>query len=382
VAKARVAILRTTPQTVVADYRRLAELAGARAALDPSVETILKDNITWHLLYPGVNTTPWQLEGTILGLRDAGLDRLVAVHNRTVVTDPKKGERLNKFRAVYDRYGVPVRYNFEDAADMRWEVYRPRAPMLTLDHIFPEGIRIPAFFHGRNVVHMPTVKTHSYTTYTGALKNAFGGLLETRRHYTHSTIHKTLVDLLAIQKEIHPGIFATMDGTTAGSGPGPRTVTPHTKNVILASADQVAIDAVAATLMGFDPMQIECTRLAHDRGLGVADARDIEIVGDADAAEERWSFEVGVNAATGMGRLLWHSPLRVFQKLLFHTPLVNVFVLGSAVFHDWLWYPTLGRRTVDAWLQDSAWGRLFERYPDDAGGPWPHAERDPVQAAA
>ncbi|HEY7270988.1 MAG TPA: hypothetical protein VH951_14280, partial [Dehalococcoidia bacterium] len=36
-----------------------------------------------------------------------------------------------------------------------------------------------------------------------AMKNAFGGLLNTRRHYTHSWIHETLVDLLAIQRESH-----------------------------------------------------------------------------------------------------------------------------------------------------------------------------------
>ena len=48
------------------------------------------------------------------------------------------------------------------------------------------------------------------------MKNAFGGLLNTKRHYTHSVIQETLVDLLAIQKEIHPGIFAVMDGTLWG----------------------------------------------------------------------------------------------------------------------------------------------------------------------
>ena len=46
---------------------------------------------------------------------------------------------------------------------------------------------------------------------TGAMKNAFGGLLHLKRHWTHSVIHETLVDLLIIQKEIHPGIFAVMD---------------------------------------------------------------------------------------------------------------------------------------------------------------------------
>src|SRR5438477_4843751 len=108
------------------------------------------------------------------------------------------------------------------------------------------------------------------------MKNAFGGLLNTRRHYTHSWIHETLVDLLAIQKEIHSGIFAVMDGTTAGNGPGPRTMYPVVKNVMLTSSDQVAIDAVAAKLMGFDPLSIGYIRRAHDAGLGIGNPREIE----------------------------------------------------------------------------------------------------------
>ena len=156
--------------------------------------------------------------------------------------------------------------------------------MLVLDKIFPKGIRIPDYFHGKNIVHLPTIKCHIYTNVTGAMKNAFGGLLDNRRHYCHSRIHETLVDLLAIQKEIFRGLFAVMDGTTAGNGAGPRTMVPVTKNVLLASADCVAIDAVAAKMMGFDPMDHGFIRLAHERGLGVGQTEEIEIVGDADAA--------------------------------------------------------------------------------------------------
>ena len=65
---------------------------------------------------------------------------------------------------------------------------------------------------------------------------------------------------------------------------------PHVKNVLLASADQVAIDAVAARLMGFDPMQIKFLRMAHDMGLGCADPREIEIAGDVEAASQNWHF--------------------------------------------------------------------------------------------
>ena len=60
--------------------------------------------------------------------------------------------------------------------------------------------------------------------------------------------------------------------------------------MILASADQVAIDAVAAKLMGFDPLSIKFIRLAHDAGLGCGDPREIEIVGDTQAAAENWQF--------------------------------------------------------------------------------------------
>src|SRR5205085_1004515 len=171
------------------------------------------------------------------------------------------------------------KFNYREE-DMTWEVYRAKRKMLVLDKIFPEGVRIPEYFHGKNIVHLPTTKCHIYTTTTGAMKNAFGGLLNTNRHYTHSHIHETLVDLLAIQKEIHTGIFATMDGTTAGNGPGPRIMEPVQKNVILASGDQVAIDAVAAKMMGFDPMSVQYIRTAHAQGLVIGDPRAIEAAGD------------------------------------------------------------------------------------------------------
>jgi uncharacterized protein (DUF362 family) len=363
--KPKVAVLRTKPETVLDDYRRLGELAGLRSALDPGVPTILKDNISWHLMYPGSNTTPWQLEGTILALRDAGFRELVDVHNRTVVTIADLGDRFNKFGPVLQKYGIRKLYNF-DPKDMTWIEHKPKEPMLVLDKIFPRGIYLPDFFFGKNIVHLPTVKTHSYTVTTGAMKNAFGGLLNVNRHMTHTWIHDTLVDLLAIQKEIHTGIFATMDGTTAGSGPGPRTLVPHQRDVILASADQVAIDAVAAAMMGFDPMSIDYIAHATERGLGQGDPREIEIVGDEGAAAERWDFEVGVNFGTGTGMLLWRSPLRIFQKLLFQTPIVKVFIFASEYYHDKFWYPVKGRPVVERWKRESPWGKLFESYPGEA----------------
>ena len=359
-SKPIVAVLRTDPETVLQDYVRLFELAGGAQALDPTVTTLLKDNISWHYPMPSANTTPWQLEGTILALRQAGFNDLVCVQNRTVVTSAFKGEDLNGYVPIFRHYGVPVRYNFEPQ-DMTWVPYRPQAKMLALDKVYPKGIYLPDFFIGKNIVHLPTTKCHIYTTITGAVKNAFGGLLNHHRHYTHSWIHETLVDLLAIQKEIHPGIFAVMDGTTAGNGPGPRTMTPVVKNIILASADQVAIDAVAARLMGFDPLKIGFIRMAHERGLGVGDPRQIELVGD-DIAGENWGFEVGHNFHLFLAWLAWYGPTRVFQRLVLHTPLVIIPTWISAINHDYIHWPLKEKFIYRDWRLNTSWGKLFQRY--------------------
>jgi len=359
-ARSVVSVVRTKPETVLSDVSRLMELAGVKQALDNDVITILKDNISWHFPFLSANTTPWQLEGTIRGLKASGFRDLVAVHNNTVVTDPFKGARLNKLKPVYQRYSIPEKYNFLPQ-DMRWEVFRPKGRMRALDRIYPEGIRIPTFFIGKNIVHLPTVKCHIYTTTTGSMKNAFGGLLNTRRHYTHTAIHETLVDLLVIQKEIHRSIFTVMDGTLCGNGAGPRTMIPVQKDLMLASADPVAIDAVSAKLMGFDPMKIDYIRLAHQDGLGVGRPEQIEVRGE-DISSLNFGFRVGDNLASLIGDLLWFGPLKRFQKLFFRTPLVYLFVFGSSFYHDRIWWPFVGRRIMEVIAANTTWGKLFSEY--------------------
>lgn len=358
--KSKVAVLKSHPDRILDDIEKLLEMAGVEAALDNSKTTILKDNISWHYPFLSANTTPWQLEGTIQALQKKGYHQLCAVHNNTVVTDPYKGSRLNKLDLIYQRYGIEEKYNFLPA-DIRWIHYKPKAKMLVMDDIYPEGIRIPEYFLDKNIIHLPTVKCHIYTTTTGAMKNAFGGLLSTRRHYTHSVIHETLVDLLQIQKEIHSGIFAVMDGTLCGNGPGPRTMAPIEKDFILASGDSVAIDAVAAKMMGFDPMNIKYIRLAHESGLGVGRLEEIEVVGE-DVSRVNFGFRVGHNFASRFGHALWFTPLKKFQRLFFRTPLVYLFVMGSYLYHDFVWWRFKGTKLMKEVREKSKWGRLFESY--------------------
>ena len=357
--RARVAVIRTRPQTVIEDIDRLVEMAGFGNALPVDKPTILKDNISWHMPFLSANTTPWQLEGVIKALRKRGYRDVVCVENRTVVTDSAKGRRLNRYNPVLTDNDVPVKSNF-NPNHMRWIRYEPKAEMLVLHKVYPKGIYLPDYFFDKNIIHLPTMKCHIYTTMTGAMKNAFGGLLNHKRHYTHSVIHETLVDLLAIQKEIHSGIFALTDGTVAGDGAGPRTMMPVIKDYMLASADSVAVDAISAKMMGFDPMNIGCIRIAHERGLGVGRPEEIEVVGE-DISSINFNFQQCDNLVSRAGKLFWFGPLNFLQTLMFRTPLVYAFIFASFLYHDYIWWPTVGKRRMRQ-IEDSGWYKLFQNY--------------------
>jgi uncharacterized protein (DUF362 family) len=360
--KGKVAVLKTSPETVLDDIERLMKLAEVEQALPKDVQTGLKINISWQTWYPACSSSPWQLEGVIRGLQNAGYKDLVGVHNDTVVVDTGDGERNNKHKFVTDKYQVPCLYLYNQ--DFEWREYTPKKqPFLVLDKVYPQGVFIPKALMGMNIVHLPTVKTHVFTTITGAMKNAFGGLLHRNRHWTHAVIHDTLVDLLMIQQEIHPGIFAVMDGTFAGDGPGPRAMRWHEKDILLASADQVAIDAVSAKLQGFDPMNIRFIRRAHELGLGIGDPKEIQIVGYDIEQEHPWHFVQEDTFASRGQKLIYHGPLKPLEKVLLQSPLVPWSFFASNFYHNVYWYPFVGRQRVQAALQ-TRWGRLFEQYGD------------------
>jgi hypothetical protein len=151
---------------------------------------------------------------------------------------------------------------------------------------------------------------------------------------------------------------------------------PHVKNVVLASEDQVAIDAISAKLMGFRPLEeIKFIRLAHEAGLGCGDPREIEIVGDSEAADENWRF-VGpyekMTFASRMQHKIYWGGLKKPLEWSLKTWLAPWSYVASIGYHDFFWYPFLGKARVDAAFS-SEWGRLFKNWetltPDEEG--WP-----------
>lgn len=362
----KVAILKTSPSKILDDYKNLLHLAEYNKSISSQDKTMLKINLSWTLFYPACSTPPWQLEGVLSTLRADGYRDLLAVENQTVVTHPWRGAYFNKWLPILKANNV----DFMPLTNVEWVNYEPKSDMMAMDKVFPE-ILIPQSFLGSNIIHFPTLKTHGHTTTTGAIKNAFGGLIPKYRHHAHKMIHEVLVDLLSIQQEIHKGIFAVMDGCVCGDGAGPRTMEPYLGNILLASSDQVAIDAISAHIMGFDPLKIDYIRMAHERGLGVGDVEQIEVVGMDKSEFQSLNFKFKTKKSPV---IKWDQRLRKktmgmgwLHRLLFNSPLFKSFIFASEFYHDKLWYPVIGKKKINE-FNKTEWGATFQKYDY---GPFP-----------
>ena len=363
----KVALQNTSSSTVIDDYASLMDNLNYKEFLKPEIPTVVKINLSWSLFFPACSTPPWQLDGVLNKLVQDGFktENILPVENQTVVTHPWKGAYLNKWLPVMENHNVTYR----PLTNENWIKYKPKADMLGMYDLFGEdGIIIPEIYNNANIIHLPTMKTHGHSVTTGAMKNAFGGLIPKYRHHSHAILDEVLVDLLAIQKEIHPGLLAIMDGTVAGNGAGPRTMNPAYPNLLLASEDQVAIDAISAKIMGFDPLSIKYIKMAHDRGLGVGDVDQLDIIGldKAKFKELNLEFKTKKSMVIKWDQIMRkttykYRPLRPFHWLMFKTPFFRFFIFGSFFYHDVVWYPLKGKRIIKK-FEKTEWGELFNSY--------------------
>lgn len=362
--RGRVAVLRTRPETVLDDYYRLMQLCRYTENLPQTETTLLKLNLSWQIWYPACSTAPWQLDGVIRALLRDGYprERLVTGIDNNTYMDDRQAAHNNRLALVQEHYGIRDLYASDSSIE--WVEYRPTQPLAVLDRFYPDGIMIPRGFVGKNILHLPTVKTDAAALVSGALQNAFGALLDENRKRTRANLHDTLVDLLQIQQEISTGIFGVMDGTFAGEGPGPRTLRPHVKSTLLASSDLVALDAVAARIMGVDPMRLRYIRHAHERELGVGDPRAIEIIGDAQIAQENWHMDHDSNTLLSWSkRQLEEGSLAPVGAQVTRSPLATLPGTAAHIYHDFYWYPFVGAQRAEMML-NTAWGQKFLQYSE------------------
>ncbi len=366
----QVFVIKTTPLTVLNDYARLMHLAEYNKYYLKNQKIIVKLNLSWSKFFPACSSPPWQVEGVLKTMVEDGYNpkKIFTAENETVVTNLSRGLSSNRWTPILKRYGVW----FVPLTRIPFVPYSSLKPkFLTLKNkelhvldtkVFPKGFSIPGFYFNKPIIHLPTMKTHGHTTFTSAMKNAFGGLLTKRRHYSHQFMSQVLVDLLIIQKQIHPNIMAVVDGTVCGDGAGPRTMIPRIKNYLLAGYDQVAVDTVVAKMMGFEPLELPAIKLAHEDGIGCGDFDQIEIIGE-DVSKINWHFKVKKSIVIWGDQMVRKGPLSFLNPLMHNRLFMVGPILGSKIYHDLIWYPTIGQRIINRFM-NTTWGKSFQNYPE------------------
>lgn len=379
--KPTVWLKKVTPDTIIDDYGDLMDAAEYKKYYKPDDKVLLKLNLSWSKYFPACSSPPWQVDGVLSKLKSDGFHgrNIFTCENRTVVTNIKKGLSGNKWEPIITKHNV----YFVPLTRVEFTPFQSKKPLHVLDSkIFPDGFKIPKFYIGKKIMHLPTFKTHGHAGAKGgdflapedekpggitcAMKNAFGGLLTKRRHFAHQYMSEVLVDLLNIQQQIHPEILAVVDGTVAGDGAGPRCMVPKIKNTIMAGYDQVAVDAVAASIMGFKPMDLPFINLAHEDGLGCGDIDQIEVLNtegeEINIKNIDWGFKVQRSLVIWGDQMVRKGKLKILEPLM-HTFL---FQLGpvqlSAIYHDLFWINTIGRKRINEYNK-TEWGQLFKKYP-------------------
>lgn len=119
------------------------------------------------------------------------------------------------------------------------------------------------------VISIPKLKTHALTLYTGAIKNSFGTAAYEQRKklHTHKSIEefsKVLVDVFTCRV---PDLII-IDGIVGMNGIGPVHGNPENYNVLLTSADPVAVDTIGATLLGYNAGNVLMIQEAAALNLG------------------------------------------------------------------------------------------------------------------
>jgi len=132
------------------------------------------------------------------------------------------------------------------------------------------------------IINVPKLKTHALTLMTCAVKNFYGLLpqyLRRNLHRDHIVPKNFAAAVVDIYQAVKPA-FHVVDAITTLEGFGPsRGGKPKHLGLVMAGADGVAVDAVAATIIGMNPLDIATTRIAAERGLGVADLARIDLRG-------------------------------------------------------------------------------------------------------
>ena len=176
------------------------------------------------------------------------------------------------------------------------------------------------------IIGLLKLKTHSLTYYTGAVKLLYGyipGMFKTEFHLHTARDINLFADLLLDLHETYPPALTIMDAIVGMEGDGPSNGNPRKIGLVLASKSCTALDYVAVTIAGFDPISVPTVKLAQERGVGPARLEDIELFGEPVEPLIMGDFEkTSTTSPTSLSRA---PPFLVnsFKRFIAVKPVVN-----------------------------------------------------------
>ncbi len=233
-------------------------------------QILLKPNLLSAKAPERAITTHPEVARAVIGLvRRAGGEPRLGDSPGGAIRGVERVWRNTGFLDLSEETGVPL-VSFE-ASGSEERVGRLQSYMVARPVIEADG-----------VINLPKMKTHVLTLYTGAVKNMYGivpGFMKGRLHSVAPRpvpFSRVVVDVFSLA----PPRLSVMDAVVAMEGDGPSGGSPRKVGAVLASEDAVALDAVAARMMGYRERQVPTVRIGEERGLGVAGLDLIDIVGD------------------------------------------------------------------------------------------------------
>jgi len=195
---------------------------------------------------------------------------------------PGGGSTAASYKALLEKTGIQAVIDKTGCEIVRFdEAKREVAPAKA--KTFKKLTLAKAVTEADVIIGLPKLKTHTLTYYTGAVKLLYGyipGLFKTEYHLHTANDINLFADLLLDIHETYPPALTLMDAIVGMEGAGPSNGKPRKIGLVLSSKSCTALDYVAVTIAGFDPMSVPTVRLAQERRVGPARLEDVRIYGE------------------------------------------------------------------------------------------------------
>lgn len=351
-AWSKVAVVSATPETILEDYSRVLALAGLAEMTSPTRPPALLLDLVWNRYQPAAGPPPWQLEGVLRTLSNLHCEsaKMVVGSRGTFEVSPHRAADRYQLSGVLQRHGLSL----TTLPGKTWPYQAPKR-RAALESAVDGTIAAPVVLKDREIVYLSSLKAHATLGLSSAVWAVASEFLDRDDLRGRPRVAEVLADALRTARELHPELLCVIDATVCGLGPGPRRLRPSVQNLLIASRDPVAADAVGARILGLDPLRVPFLVRCAQQDLGAILTSEIEIVGESSPALDETLESSHVRAPSEQFlRLPGGDRLRGSQRLL------------RRAARDFLWYPSVGRHWRRLWRR-TPWGQLFHEYARSGG---------------